>query len=630
MGAAAVGSLLAGLGVAALTLRLNSHLHVQPAAALVVAAYFAVGSLAVGLAAGAVTAIGLGVAARFSSWAGVRAEWIEAARWAAGSLLSLAPLAYLLLLPDLGLAGSLLSDLLGARAAVRLGVAALVAAVLAVVGLAARAVWCRLPARPRRWLPRLAAGAFLAVVGSLVAWIVLGGPQPEPAASAAFDAALNAVPAVATFDPPEGPPPPRVVLLCIDGADPDDVVLPLVARGELPTFARLLEEGTRGELATIEPTLSAVVWTTIATGRSPAEHGIRGFVNFRLPGLGPSIEQFPLHTGLNFHLFPLLEKLPGVPPIQVPYTSNMRRAPALWEMVGRAYPVGVYQWLITWPAEPVEGFMVAGGLGWVQFAGAFRAEVGDELGRRASEPPGLAREVAAARRAAARRLGADDFAPYFGADTPAGGAAPGSAGPRRRAVAGSLSDPAAELLPRWIRRFDARFTAASFYPVDAFHHLFARRSGPLGGAVAAAYRHTDARLGELLAALEAGAEPVNLIVVSDHGFDFARHHHTWAPPGLLLNRGPAFAPGREVEGLSVYDVAPLVLHLLGLPLADDLPGVATGAYLEALDPAWLAAHPQAALGRVPSYGPRAADHAPVAGPRDDELRDALRSLGYIR
>jgi Type I phosphodiesterase / nucleotide pyrophosphatase len=381
-----------------------------------------------------------------------------------------------------------------------------------------------------------------------------------------------------------------VVLLCIDGADFDDMVLPMVAAGELPNFARLLAEGTSGELATIEPTLSAVVWTTLATSKPPAVHGIHHFVNFRLPGLGPSIEQFPLHTGLNFHLFPLLERLPGMPPLQAPYTSNMRRAEALWGIVGRVYPVGAFQWLITWPAEPVPGFMVSGGLGWVQFAGAGHGAAWAKLRRLATWPPELDREVAAARRSLRRRITPALFRPYLGRSisTAELAAATGRGGdPRLRTIAASLGDPTATLLPRLIRRFDARFTASSFYPVDPYDHLFAAdraEGGPAAGAIAAAYRFTGARLGRLLAVLGAGGkdadgEPFELIVVSDHGFDYVHRHHAWAPSGIFIARGPAFTPDRRV---ATYE------------------------------------------------GGTEAAHAPVSNPLDDELRDELRALGYIR
>jgi hypothetical protein len=41
---------------------------------------------------------------------------------------------------------------------------------------------------------------------------------------------------------------------------------PLLARGEMPHLAGLIANGVRGNLATIYPPLSPMLWTTIATG----------------------------------------------------------------------------------------------------------------------------------------------------------------------------------------------------------------------------------------------------------------------------------------------------------------------------------------------------------------------------
>ena len=142
-----------------------------------------------------------------------------------------------------------------------------------------------------------------------------------------------------------------LIVLCIDGADPDDIILPRVAAGELPTFARLLEEGTFAPLETLTPTLSPAVWTTLATGKAPEEHGILHFILFDLPLVSTPVSVFPLHTGLNFKIFPLLERLPGVPALQAPYTSELRRSPAVWEIAGVHAPVGSFRWRVTWPVE---------------------------------------------------------------------------------------------------------------------------------------------------------------------------------------------------------------------------------------------------------------------------------------
>lgn len=86
---------------------------------------------------------------------------------------------------------------------------------------------------------------------------------------------------------------------------------------------------------------------------------------------------------------------------------------------------------------------------------------------------------------------------------------------------------------------------------------------------------------------------------------------------------PAPRSARSHSASSVLDLAPLVLHLAGQPLPDDLEGELPRAVL---DPAWLEAHP---VRRVPAAEPtRDAASDPQAG-ADEELSKRLRSLGYL-
>jgi len=78
---------------------------------------------------------------------------------------------------------------------------------------------------------------------------------------------------------PKIPPPTgaRVVLIGLDAAT-WDVMRPLMQAGELPNIRSLVDRGWSGVLRSMEPTLSPMVWTTIASGRLPAHHGIFGFL----------------------------------------------------------------------------------------------------------------------------------------------------------------------------------------------------------------------------------------------------------------------------------------------------------------------------------------------------------------
>ena len=62
------------------------------------------------------------------------------------------------------------------------------------------------------------------------------------------------------------------------------VIQPLVDAGQMPNLARLLERGVMGNLASLQPMLSPMLWTSIASGKRPYKHGVHGFSGEKLPG----------------------------------------------------------------------------------------------------------------------------------------------------------------------------------------------------------------------------------------------------------------------------------------------------------------------------------------------------------
>ena len=68
----------------------------------------------------------------------------------------------------------------------------------------------------------------------------------------------------------------RTLLVGWDAAD-WKILNPLIDRGEMPVFGRLVERGTIADMATLEPVLSPLLWNSIATGKRADRHGILGF-----------------------------------------------------------------------------------------------------------------------------------------------------------------------------------------------------------------------------------------------------------------------------------------------------------------------------------------------------------------
>ncbi len=70
---------------------------------------------------------------------------------------------------------------------------------------------------------------------------------------------------------------PKVLVIGLDGAT-WDLILPWVKQGKLPTFKKLINEGTWGELRSTIPPYTVPAWNSLTTGKSPGELGISGLI----------------------------------------------------------------------------------------------------------------------------------------------------------------------------------------------------------------------------------------------------------------------------------------------------------------------------------------------------------------
>lgn len=130
--------------------------------------------------------------------------------------------------------------------------------------------------------------------------------------------------------PPQSEPPAgRIRLVGLDGAT-WRLLLPWIEQGKLPNLGRLVHRAAWGPLESFPPTLSPAVWTTIATGRRRAKHGIDAFQR------------------------------------RDPKTDSMRtirrtdrKVPAFWNFVsGHGLTTNIVNWMVTVPVEPVNGTMI--------------------------------------------------------------------------------------------------------------------------------------------------------------------------------------------------------------------------------------------------------------------------------
>jgi hypothetical protein len=122
----------------------------------------------------------------------------------------------------------------------------------------------------------------------------------------------------------------RLLLIGWDAAD-WKVIQPLVDAGKMPRLQRLIECGIIGDLSSLFPPLSPLVWTSIATGKRPCKHGILGFT----------------------------EPTPGAVGVR-PVTNLGRQTRAVWNMLHlEGLTSNVVGWWPSHPAEPIRGVMVS-------------------------------------------------------------------------------------------------------------------------------------------------------------------------------------------------------------------------------------------------------------------------------
>jgi predicted AlkP superfamily pyrophosphatase or phosphodiesterase len=433
----------------------------------------------------------------------------------------------------------------------------------------------------------------------------------------------------------------KVLLIGIDGASPA-LLHSFLEEKRLPAFAALIGGGSEGTLKSLEPTVSPAIWTTIVTGRRPADHGIddftrRAWVGFRRKS--------------------------------VMVSSADRKVPALWNIAGPfGRTVGFTGWWASWPAEPVKGFMVSDRFARSRFTVwthaqrdsglTFPADLSTPLQPLLMDPlePPLDEIESMA------DFDAAEMAEFQAAQKPVYAHGMSvfkfSYAEQRtyeRVALSMLRTGQPDLAGIFLVANDPIcHTFWHFFEPDKFKGIDADRARRLGKLIPSIYEHNDRFLGEVMNSI--GRETV-VFVVSDHGFeasgkvpepqdvaDFGNNFDQQRAKalrdgsiavgqsgrhnlnGLILAAGGPIRQGVPIQS-SVLDITPTILALLGLPVSDEMPG---RVLEEILDPEFLRAHP---IRRIPSYDSLDLP-LPKRGHADEEedsrRLEMLRSLGYIR
>lgn len=123
----------------------------------------------------------------------------------------------------------------------------------------------------------------------------------------------------------------RVLIVGLDGAT-FDVLGPMMEDGVMPVLKSLVDEGASGVLESTKPPITPAAWTTFMTGKGPGRHGIIDFLRY-----DPGKNQLVLNNNQK-----------------ISQTT-------IWQILSeKNYKVGAIHVPMTFPPEPVNGFMISG------------------------------------------------------------------------------------------------------------------------------------------------------------------------------------------------------------------------------------------------------------------------------
>jgi predicted AlkP superfamily phosphohydrolase/phosphomutase/tetratricopeptide (TPR) repeat protein len=356
----------------------------------------------------------------------------------------------------------------------------------------------------------------------------------------------------------------RLLIVGWDAAD-WKIIDDLFGHGRMPVLRQVVEQGVRGDLSTLYPALSPLLWTSIATGKTADKHGVLHFIE-------PDPSTGELRQA----------------------SSTTRRTKALWNIFTQAgLRTNVISWYASHPAEPIRGCCISN---------LFQENPPPNPADEWPLPSGSVQPEAIARIIAQLRLHPAEIHPQEllslvpalsqmdMQDRRLGELA------RQIARCATIHNTATSLLskseaPPW------DCTMVFYDTIDVVGHHFMQYHPPRMTHVREEdfehYRHVmygvyqlqDMMLGTLL---ELAGPDTTVLVLSDHGFhsdhlrpqvqaslddQHAAMDASWHRPlGIIAVSGPGVRKGDRIYGANLLDIAPTALTLLGVPIGADMDG----------------------------------------------------------
>lgn len=349
----------------------------------------------------------------------------------------------------------------------------------------------------------------------------------------------------------------KLLLIGWDAAD-WDIIWPLIAKGKMPALKKLIENGVYGNMSTMSPPYSPMLWTTVATGKTPDKHGVLGFI----------------------------EVTPDAKSVR-PVTTTSRKTRALWNIFhNQGLKSNLAGWWPSFPAEPINGTVVS-----------------DRFQKTSRDPR---KQTPMSDFAIHPWKNKDDFKnlrmfPFEITEAHLYPFVPRAHDVDQEkhkglaAIAKIVSENSSvhNAATKLLRTTEWDFMAVYYDMIDHFCHSFMKYHPPRLAAVDAnnydifkeavtgSYIFQDMMLERKLKLID---KDTTVIVMSDHGFESGPKRILDMPKvqaapslehrqfGMFVASGPNIKKNEKIFGMGLIDVAPTILHHFNLPIGKDMDG----------------------------------------------------------
>lgn len=349
----------------------------------------------------------------------------------------------------------------------------------------------------------------------------------------------------------------KVLLIGWDAAD-WKIIGPLIAKGQMPALKKIIDNGVYGNMSTMNPPYSPMLWTTVATGKTPDKHGILGFLE-------------------------VMPDLKGVRPV----TVNSRKSRALWNIFhNQGLKSNLVGWWPSFPAEPIDGVVVSD-----KFQKVSKdPKMKNPILKGTIHPESLVKEIKDLR-LFPYELTEAHILPFI----PNAGQIDQEKDKSLETFAKIMAENVSvhNAATNVMRTTEWDFMAIYYDLVDHFCHAFMKFHPPklkqipnhlfelYKDCVNSAYRFQDMMLERTMELVD---EDTTVIIMSDHGYESGNKRilnmpkYQAAPAlehrqfGIFVAKGPNIKANEKVFGLSLVDIAPTILNMYDSPIGKDMDG----------------------------------------------------------